>query len=72
MNTPKVSIDGGKTWFDMVESVRIEYKDPADDGAGDLLLNVTHEGVIIDITDSDGEISATGAFDLEELVGHTR
>lgn len=48
----KVSLDGGMTFKNANEGVRIVYKGvhiPGDDGTGELHLNATHEGLITDV-----------------------
>lgn len=46
------SIDGGVTFQEAPEGVRIIYDDvmvPGEDGKGELHLNLTHEGLITDV-----------------------
>jgi hypothetical protein len=48
----KVSLDGGKTFVDAPEGVRVVYDGvliPGEDGTGELHLNLTDEGVISDL-----------------------
>lgn len=48
----KVSLDGGVTWLEAKEGVRIIYEGvPVDgeDGLGEVHVNATHEGLITDI-----------------------
>lgn len=55
----KYSIDGGKTWLDAPQGVRVsfEHRDiPGEDGDGDLHVNCTDEGIIMDVwCTKDGE-----------------
>lgn len=48
----KVSLDGGTTFLEAPEGVRVIYENvpiPGEDGSGELHLNFTHEGVISDL-----------------------
>jgi pyruvate carboxylase len=48
----KVSLDGGVTYVEAKEGVRIIYEDvilPGEDETGELHINATHEGLIQDI-----------------------
>lgn len=52
MRRIKVSIDGGQTFLDANEGVRIIYEGvhiPGEDGTGELHLNATQEGFITDV-----------------------
>lgn len=40
------SIDGGATWLDAPEGIRVTMESP--EHLGDLHMNVTHEGLILD------------------------
>lgn len=59
----RVSLDGGLTWQVAPNGVRIIHN-----GLGrELLVNHTHEGVIIDVLEG-GEVSATWGAMTEELI----
>lgn len=46
----KVSLDGGSTWSEAREGVRIEIEVPTDEGEDEfMLLNFTHEGMVADL-----------------------
>ena len=50
--TPLVSLDGGKTFKPAKSGVRVIYPAqmiPGEDGRGELHINLTHEGVIMDV-----------------------
>lgn len=71
----QVSLDNGSTFQSASEGVRISFAKvfvPGDDGAGELLINATMEGLIIDVwsKDSDGtEYNAGTSSDMvEDLV----
>ena len=52
MPTIKFSVDGGLTFQEATEGVRIIYEGvdiPGEDGTGELHLNATHEGLISDL-----------------------
>ena len=47
----KVSLDGGQTYLDVDEGVRVIYEDCdffGNDLPGELHVNLTHEGIIVD------------------------
>lgn len=47
-----VSLDGGETWLNAPEGVRVLYEDvdvPGEDEPGEYHLNCTHEGLIQDV-----------------------
>lgn len=48
----KVSLDGGKTFVEVTEGVRVVYEGvmvPGEDSPGELHLNLTQEGVVSDL-----------------------
>lgn len=52
MSNIKISLDGGRTFVDAPEGVRVIYDEvmiPGEDSSGELHLNLTHEGVISDL-----------------------
>jgi hypothetical protein len=54
----KVSLDGGATYQEAPEGVRVAYEDvdiPGEDSAGELHANFTHEGLILDVWASRNE-----------------
>ena len=64
MNTAEYSVDDGATWHAVTNSVRVIFREVAedDDGLQDLLVTVTHEGVICDLVDQNtGEVTKTRA-----------
>jgi len=71
----KVSLDGGVTFHEAKEGVRIVYEDvmiPGEDGTGEFHLNATHEGLISDLwTTRDEPLDhniGTSAQMLDDLV----
>lgn len=52
MKTLKVSLDGGLTFTEAPEGVRVVVEKidvPGEDGKGELHCNFTHEGVVTDV-----------------------
>ena len=50
--SPKVSLDGGTTYQDAPEGIRVIYEVeevPGEDGEGEVHINLTHEGIITDV-----------------------
>jgi hypothetical protein len=69
------STDGGKTWQNINQSLRIIFRDAEedDDGMLDMNMNITTEGVILDMVDQkSGEVAKTACIPLETLVAHTQ
>jgi hypothetical protein len=66
----QVSIDGGETWIE-ASNVRVVYDHRGENEDQELLVNLGEEGVILDQTDADGEVIATGCIDLDGLEGMT-
>lgn len=71
----RISLDGGKTFLDAADGVRIVYDDvliPGDEHGGELHLNLTHEGVISDLwTARDapgGQLVGTSCEMVEDVV----
>ena len=70
----QVSLDGGQTWINVHNDVRIAFRDTDedDDTMQDLLLTVTHEGLILDVIDQGRDIvSQTASLAVEDLIGLT-
>lgn len=68
-----VSLDDGVTW-QISSGVRVMFHDAneSEDGVLDLLVNITPEGVILDLADQgSGEVLQTAACPLESLVAMT-
>lgn len=68
-----VSTDDGETWVASA-GVRVMFHDAneGDEGMQDLLLNVTTEGVILDLQDQEsGEAVKTASLLIEDLVEKT-
>lgn len=67
-----ISLDGGRTVLDAPEGARVYFKNitPGDLGAGlaELHLNVTHEGMIVDLYDTNGINLGTRAEFIDDLV----
>jgi len=71
MTGMQVSLDGGVTWKN-TGNVRVMFRDANedDDGFQDLLVNVTHEGIILDvIAQESGEVDKTTCMMVEDLIG---
>lgn len=72
----QVSLDGGVTWQDAPNGVRVIYKNvmiDENDRQGEVLINATHEGLITDIfactEDETGDESiATDCLPIEDIV----
>ena len=76
MRKIKVSLDGGVTFQDANEGVRIVYEGvdiPGEDGTGELHLNATHEGLVTDVWTTREEPLdhniGTSAQLVEDIVG---
>ena len=52
----KYSIDGGVTFLEALEGVRVIIDDVLPEGESRLLLNMTHEGLILDLEGEHPEI----------------
>ena len=68
-----VSLDDGQTWQSS-SGVRVMFHDAneGDDGMEDLLVNITTEGIILDLSDQEsGEVLQTATCPVEDLVGMT-
>lgn len=66
----QVSLDDGKSW-ESSTGVRVTFHDASEteDSMEDVLLNITPEGVIIDVVDqASGEVSRTACLPLEGLL----
>ena len=62
-----VSLDEGKTWQPAEQGVRITYQDlELDENDGRVLLNCTHEGLVVDIMDED-EVLGTSSETYAEI-----
>lgn len=71
MQTIKVSLDGGATFVVAGQGVRVIIDGiPIGDGeaAAELHLNVTDEGVITDVIDTDGQNAGTDSAMFAEIV----
>lgn len=66
MSKMQVSIDGGETWID-TDNVRVIYGNVGIDEDQDLLVNLTHEGIILDLMDESGDVQATAAMEISDL-----
>lgn len=69
-----VSLDDGENWVS-TDGIRVMYHDAIelDDGMADLLVNLTTEGIILDLADQgSGEVTQTASLMIEDLVGLTR
>ena len=68
----QVSLDGGGTFQDVNEGVRVFFGDVelADGSPGELLLNVTEEGLIMDVYKKSGdcECAGTSSETAQEIV----
>jgi hypothetical protein len=63
------SLDGGKTWQTPPESeVRLSYGDVTRFKKGELLINATDEGLIMDVLDGKGESVGTSSEMASEIV----
>ena len=52
MNRMKVSLDGGKTFVEIINEVRVIYEQidvPGEAARGELHVTLTHEGIISDV-----------------------
>jgi len=61
----KVSLDGGETFVNVLDGVRVIYEGmmiPGEDGCGELHVNLTHEGIITDVW-------ATREYPLDHNIG---
>lgn len=69
----QISLDDGLTW-QSTNGVRLSFHDAAedDDSMQDLLVNVTTEGIILDLIDqASGEVDKTACLPVDELVSMT-
>lgn len=69
----QLSIDDGRTWQPS-NGVRLVFRDASenDDNMQDLLVNVTTEGIILDLMDQvEGSVDQTVALDVDALVNMT-
>ncbi len=69
-----VSVDDGTTWQSS-SGIRVMFHDAneADEGMEDLLVNITHEGIILDLAEQEsGAVSQTASLLVQDLVGMTR
>lgn len=65
-----VSLDGGET-FDAADNVRVMVEDiDVDDDVVNLLINVSPEGVVLDVltTDEGEEVTGTSSETMQEIV----
>jgi len=68
-----VSLDDGESWRPS-NGIRVMYHDAneTDEGMEDLMVNVTTEGVILDLLDqASGEVSRTAPLLVDSLIGLT-
>lgn len=67
------SLDNGLTWNTATSNVRVIYRDD-DAGFGgeeaqELHVNLTHEGIILDVIDSDtGEVVGTSSEIVDDII----
>jgi len=72
--TMKVSLDGGVTWMETSQGVRVIYRGlfvPGEDGRGELQVNCTSEGIIKDVWVEKGDSYpniATSSVTVDEIV----
>lgn len=69
----QVSLDDGLSWLPS-SGVRLVFRDASenDDNMQDLLVNVTTEGIILDLIDQvEGTVDQTVSLPTDELVGMT-
>lgn len=69
-----LSLDDGVTWVSS-GGVRLSFHDAVedDDGMSDLMVNVTDEGIILDVTDQgSGGVSRTACLNVDSLVSLTQ
>jgi hypothetical protein len=74
MSSNQYSVDGGITWIDVTDGLRFVFREAIEesDGCRDLLVNITEEGIILDLQDAaDGEVMGTGSLAIEDLVAMT-
>jgi hypothetical protein len=67
-----VSLDGGETYVAVKDGVRVRYEElelPGEDDQGHLLVNCTHEGLILDVwTDPVDDATPTNVGTSSETV----
>ena len=70
----KVSLDGGLTWNEAPEGVRVDVQEDENEGVS-LILNCTQEGLIIDrysAGEGGGDFQATACMMWADVAGMTR
>lgn len=68
-----ISLDDGQTW-QASNGVRLSFHDASEDDENmkDLMVNVTTEGIILDLVDQvSGEVDKTACLPVDELVSLT-